>query len=216
MLELDWFDDAAGNNIIYSEEWNFWVTNGGNGSQAFGSVPVRGSYLRVTVSNLPGSQPISLDTLVVTGTYRPVPYSTFRQPAPSAASVTINGATTDNFQGFGSLNPGSNSLGYLPDITPGTGLRAYLMPLVAGPVTVSWQVSTAILTNFPTIIDMANVTSGNLSAGSVQTGAVWQGANVVNIMDRSAISLPRGPCALVVNPATTSQLFFSAIAQQGY
>jgi len=217
-MQVAFYDDAGLTSLVYSESVSFWAGNSlGNNIPLIGSVPVHGRYCVLTFFNNGTASNVNMTKIVVTGSFRSPVYSSWRQAAPVFTQVTITGVTVS------SLNtpqnaPYSNTLGQI-NVTPGTGLRAYLLPLFSGPVFIEYQISGAALLNSPSIVDAAFATSGNVQAGINQPGIVWFGDNAVTTpgtIQRLTIMLPRSPCMLVVNPAATSNIFFSAVGQQGY
>lgn len=215
-LQLKWFDDAAGNNLVYVEDVVFYLGNSALNAQALiGSAPIHGRYLTATVSNpstIASGVNTTVNNLTITGSYRTPVYSSWRQavPAVTCTSVTVANLTTQGVPIF------TGNLGSINNQTPGTGLRVYLLPLYAGPVSYYWNVNTAALVNSGTLIDMSFVTSGNLAAGTSQSGLIKAFTNTLATIEALTVNFPRSPVGLVVNPAATSQIQFSAIGQQGY
>lgn len=210
-VQLSWFDNAALTNEVYREEW--YVPAGLSGGGGIGSGPCHGLFLRVTVLNIIGNQSMILDAMTITGTARTPGYTSIRG---TPADWSINGATTGNLDPNSDLGGWSGNLGFINGITPGTGLKAYPLPLFAGPIWIHWAVSVAALLNSPTIVDMSQATSGGLVAGTGQSGVLAVLSNSTSAGTDEILFLPRSPCALVINPAATSSVQFSAIAQQGY
>lgn len=218
-VTLDWFDDSALQNRVYTETV-FAYVGATTVAKLSGISPVHGQYLRITVQNTGTISNVSVSNLVVTGSFRSPVYSSWRSFVPltagSAPDILVNGFTVSLLNAPAGGQQYSGNLGMLPNVTPGTGLRVYLLPLYAGPVAYYWQVNTAALSNMGTLVDLSFVTSGNLSAGTAQAGVIRGLTNTINTPDSQSIMFPRSPVGLVVNPAATSSMQFSAIGQQGY
>lgn len=209
-VELVWSADSAAEIQYASEIWYIWVGDSAPSVPAIGTFQVKGDYLTVYALNeTTTTEGIVLSTASIIASYRIVPYSTFRQTPPG---LNPTGITRGIVVGGGY----SNQLAYVPAVTPGTGLIFYPLPLFAGPVWIQYICATADLDSVPTIIDMSQTTSGNLAAGEGQAGIVWAGDNSVPVIDKQNLIFPRSPCALVLNPAATSAIVFTAIGQQGY
>lgn len=227
MLKLNWFDNAALTDLVYSESVFGYVGNSlANNVELSGSSPVHGQYLQIEVVNLATGASLIVGPLTVTGSFRTPVRSSWASSLVSASGITINGVTTAlplyagnaiTDEGATSGYTGDLNLGSLPGTTPGSGLRAYLLPLYAGPVWLRWGVATAALTSPATIVDLSYVTSGNLAAGLNQPGIIWHDTNNTASSNISEmIDLPRSPCALVVNPAATSNFAITLIGQSGW
>lgn len=213
-LQLSWYDSSA--NVlgqVYQETWFPLLGNLSGTQPLLGSGPMRGYYMSAVVVNN-GSQPLTITGVAIRGTNRAAnAYSTFRQSVPP---MSCSGATVASANPVGNLTGYSNMLGTIPNIVPGTGLRIYPLPLYAGPVSIAWQVNTAGLLNDATLVDLSQASSGGLAAGQGQDGVIWAGINTTGQYSQETIIFPRAGVALVVNPATTSGIFFSAVGQQGF
>lgn len=215
ILRINFYDDAGGTNPVYAEDVSFYLTNtSGGASPLFGRMPMAGRYIQLTIINLGTGASITVNNITVTGSFRTPVYSSWRQLFPGTGNLTITGVILDQFRP--TVANFSNDFGNINNITPGTGLRAYLLPLFSGPVWFTWVVNTAALLNQPTLVDLSEVTSGNLAAGTGQVGWITTLPNVAGTAFQGMIQFPRSPCALVVNPAATSVIQASAVGQQGY
>lgn len=219
-LRLQWFDDVLATNQVYIEDIYFYLGNASVTAQPVsGSTPVYGHYLIASVLNPGTAANITVNNITITGSYRTPVYSSWRQSVPSTSGITCTGTTIASLSApLFAVNPpaASGNLGMLPNVTPGTGLRVYLLPLYAGPVSCYWSVNTAGLSNVGTLVDLSFTTSGNLVAGTSQPGMLRALSNTIGTAESFTVNFPRSPMVLVVNPAATSQLQFSAIGQQGY
>jgi hypothetical protein len=222
-LSLEWFDDSAGLNLVYSETVFGYVAKANNAAPLpmTGSCPVHGQYLRIACTNPGTVSNVSFNDLTVTGSFRAVPHSKWFSYA-SASNVAINGVTLTDLLypgqvagegGLAGAFPYLN-LGSIPGTNPGAGLHAYLLPLFAGPVFINYQVSGAGLGNAATLVDLSYVTSGNLAAGTGQPGSIWTGAAALNSAFQGIVNFPRSPVALVLNYAAGTDVLFSAVGQE--
>lgn len=212
-LVLQWYSDPQGNNLVYQEKWYPWVGSTANVNRAMGSGPMHGLYMTAGILNPLGTETIIVDGFTLSGNSKQYPYTSFRQSVPD---VVCNGATSLPASGNGFIDGFDNFLGSLNNVTPGTGLQFVPLPFYAGPVDVYWSVNTAALVNAPTLIDMTQAVSGSLAPGTGQQGLIIGLTNTINTSEFLNMIFPRKPVALIVNPASTSQLQFSAIAQQGF
>lgn len=221
-ITLQWYDELVTGIPVFEEDWWIWCARNslpyGGGGTAYqntlaGSGPMHGAYVAVYVSTATTAAfAATLKYFYLFGSNRPVPYSDWRQNAV-AVEPNENGAVIQ--QGTGPIGF-ENILAQTPTalVIP-AGPNFIPFGLYSGPINFYFEPSVIATTN-PTIINVANMVSGNMADNGVGQGCMANLGNNAASAVSGVIYGPRAPCALMItgNAGGTTTFGFQAIAQQ--
>lgn len=215
-LTFRWFDKQI-SPPVFEEVWYTYIANQAPNlvdpetlDSLAANGPLHGKFMTLTVTNS-GTTPINIGWFSLYASPRTVPYSDWRQNPASLGNLALKGLTSEEGPYFGF----ENVLASQPGVTFGAVGPAFIpLPLYSGPVAINWQVSTAALLNMATLVALTTQQGGDLIAGTACPGVIDSLSNTVNQQDRHITNFPRCPVILIINPAATSSILFSAVSQQ--
>lgn len=217
-IVLEWFDDLTSGIPVYSEIWDVWISNqtvplfspnGQNAGIVFGTGPMHGRYLTISVSEVTGVTGINAQFFNVFGTSRSPNISTWRQtPPPMSVGVGAVLLTTPN-----QISGPSNIL-----IEVSSGVMAantpYMIPigLYSGPV--SWGVICSQASVHPLMICTAApglIANGNKD-GTTGLLAGTTTALGLGVPAYGTAYLPRSVCYTTIESANAADVWFTVTA----
>jgi hypothetical protein len=204
-VDFEWYGDAALTQLLYRDEWYITCGDTAAGPTVYGTGPVRGGYLQITVGNIDTVNAITITDMYVYLNSRPAP---FMQPdwRTAKANAPVPGYSVpgygDNFDGL--LGQVNNGL-----ITAG-GTVSWIFGLFNGVCDLSLEATGTA----PNVMVQPNWYSPH-TAGLVPLGppVTLTGATLAALM---TLALPRYPLIVTVTELGgihSASIFISAIAQ---
>lgn len=207
-VTFTWYDDLVSGVSVYTEEWDVWVsTNNGSGvypkGTAFGTGPMHGRYLTVSVAELGGAEPITIQYVNIFASNRSVTRSNWRQAPGAMASNGITFWTTgvgpdDNLtinNVLGTVSAGS---------VPAASTVWFPFGLYSGQVWWRFQAGAALANDAcldlcdPRIIQSGSISPG--TGGQVVLNNIGTATNETEVQ----LLLPRCPAYIVFHNSSAS------------
>jgi hypothetical protein len=219
-----WYDSPSSDIPIFEEDW--WIYLGttaidgpiqgstlGTLNPLAGNTPMHGKYLSIVAFNIgTNATPISIQYFNLYGSPRLVPYSDWRQSPPALGNLNFANVPIDSTNPFPETGLDNCLASILAN--PGTASSfAYPLPLYAGPVSVEFEVSGAVLTVNARLVTLNGV-RGSEMAVNMTTNILYEFSNTLNAMVTPTINFPRAPVVLMIEYAAASSILFTATGQQ--
>jgi hypothetical protein len=211
---VSYYADAAGSTLIDTERWWMWLaSSSGAATPIYGSGPLRGGYITVTVGNPVGSEPVTVTEINLYGAGRSLNTSIWQQPPP--ASI-ISGITRLTSAAPLTPLPGDDKILAAESnnaLTASSSSYWLPMPLFAGQVSLYFQTSTALGSDF-VVATAQGLQYGDVAIGASTQGVLWNPASAAGTGYTVDIEVGNAPMYAVIHTGATAPTF--TYAAQGH
>jgi hypothetical protein len=221
-VTLNFWADAAATLLLYSE--TYWAWLGSTAANAatiplMGSGPLYGAYMTVTFTTWPvgaGVGTITISSIQLYGTGRPLADPDFRQVSPFSAGIASNGVS---LPAAGALTspvipiPGTDDNICLENNTPlAANSTIWIpLPLISGAKASAAYSTSAALNNSFVWCSAAGLTSGSVIAGTGSHTPLWSVGAATLSGAVEDLNLGRAPSYIVLR-TTAAAISWSFLA----